>query len=205
MSILKNRCYCIKKNNKTIAFIIVKKDFYTEGLMIDTDEVLCGYFYYYDELNCFKLGTLVSDTNGISLKPKVSLNSFRFDGIIETTEFELYNSILDEYCNPSLIDKDDSSYSVNLVTEIEQEKRISYLIRKGINNLNSSNRCLYNCIKNRRYGNLKEVIADASFDVEGLSLDDKEVLVELSEYLDILKPIKEKTKTKKMRKRRKNS
>lgn len=201
MSILKKRYYCISKDNKAFAYIIVKKDFYAEGFIIDEGIVLSGYFFNYGQLNCFKLDNLTQEINSmpksISFVPTIKSRSINLDGIIEYPQFDLYNSEMDEYCSTWLKDKYDSSYSINLIDNPEYIEKINYLIRKGISNLNEKNKNIYDYIKNHRYCNLKEQLRDIS-----LSSFDEELITDLKDYLDILNSNKEQ-KTKKLRKRKK--
>lgn len=201
MSVLKNRYYCISKDNKAVAYISVKKDFYAEGVIIEEGIVLSGYFTNYEQLNCFKLDNSIQETKSIpksiSFVPAVENSLINLDGIIECPEFYLYDCDMDEYCDVWLKEKQDSNYSIVLIDDVEQIEKINYLIRKSISSLSDKHKSIYNCIKNHRYGNLKEQLKDIN-----LFSFDKELIFDLRNYLEILNSNKKEPK--KLRKRKNN-
>ncbi len=80
-NILKNRYYLVTKDDKPYAYFSVKKDFYTEGYLVNEKTVLVGYFNGYKSFDVHTIDNLNNSPenhlNGLSIVPKKVLIYFR--------------------------------------------------------------------------------------------------------------------------------
>ena len=122
---LKNRYYCLSLNDdEEKTFLIrVKKDFYTEGVIVDEDKILQGYFYFYrfiflNMLDNNDSKATIYEHKGIVGSVEEGFSYARLD-----EEFVSYN------CS--------SEMNVNLeeITDKELIGKIDFLIRSTIKNL----------------------------------------------------------------------
>lgn len=207
-NIIKNRYYMIIKDNETYAYISVKKDFYTEGIIIKDKSVLSGYFPFYETFKAFILDNSMQSfehyLEGICISPNVKKDYFNIDGKIICQNYTLYDADMDEYCD--VVEKSEKcqNIQIKLIEDEELIKDINYLIRSGIRNLNNVYMFYYNSLKNHRYGNLKELI----WDLKDINIDEKgtkmheETIKDLKEYFKNLYntgEIKEKSSKTKVR------
>ncbi len=185
---LKNRYYCVNlKSEKERTFLIrVKKDFYTEGIIVNEDTILQGYFDFYRfiYLNILDSGDLKSRIDN-------------HKGIIGDFEEGLAYTYLDE----DLISYDSSDkIDANLVEIADKEliDKIDFLIRSGVRNLSSNNRQIYDFFNQRRQIHYKELKSEAISPIHNLdgteyiAINDpqfdftREDLSEIGQYLQSL-------------------
>lgn len=211
---LKNRYYVITKDNETYAYLCVKKDFYTEGILIENKAILLGYFYFYQKFKAFILDNSMQSfehpLEGICVSTDDRKSYFDMDGKIILSDYSLYDVSMDEYFYEIILREKSSNIQIKLIEDDERIKDINYLIRMGIRNLNELYKFFYNSIKKHRYGNLKELIEDGFNEVfvdefgTKLSL---EVIEDIKRYLKTMcddRDKKEETiSQKKLRKRKK--
>lgn len=185
---LKNRYFCLNLNsNKSKKFLIrVKKDFYTEGVSVDEDKLLQGYFYFYNFI-CLN----ILDNNDLTS------TIFEHKGIDGSIEKGVSYVILDE----EFVSYDCSSeMEVNLeeITDKELIGKVDFLIRSTIRNLGSNNRQIYDFFNQRRMQHFRELKSDMTspiYNVDGtayIEIDDPEIdftredLKEIGQYLQSL-------------------
>lgn len=196
---LKNRCFAIYKDNDIYAYISVKKDFYTEGILCDSKDLLIGNFTFYNNFNCFIFDNKKIDSylNAISFESKKE-DWYDVSGDMSSRKFNLIKFIeMDEYFSvyknkDSIIEE---GYSFKEVTDEKIIADINFLIRNSIRCLNDEYKKLYDMLKRKRYGNLRELIYDMVHPPECMSKERQEkfkvpedLLLELKEYLKIVKP-----------------
>ena len=130
-------------DDKKMAFIIrVKKDFYAEGISIDENNFLQGYFDFYHYL---KLSIL--NNNSSLFEPK---------GLAGDVNKGISHVILDE----EFIEYNVSCNFPVTITEITDEKiiaKINSLIEISIKSLNFNDQKIYNYLKNQRLKHFKKL------------------------------------------------
>lgn len=193
-STIKNRYYKIIKDNETFAYIRVKKDFYLEGYLIEEKCLIVGYFTFYNDLNFYLLNNNTENSiDSLSVSSKNDLQHPNVNGIIHATDYCLYKTIMDEFCDVYSKEEICENFKITLIEDENIIKDINFLIRNYIRNLNSTSKLYYDMVSNHRYGNLKELISDLknmrnALEKIGVSINNIE---ELNEYLQILKSKKE--------------
>lgn len=196
MKTLKNRNFIITKNNEIYGYINVKKDFYAEGIIYESQTLITGYFNDYYRLNCILFRDWGEKIKGISFSPSKIKPLIDIDSNIIDSDFELYNSIIDQYGNTDLKEIIDSNYSIVLSTEPEINSKMDYLVRKSISSLNDIQKSVYQSFKNHRYGNLRDHISSiVTKEPYVLTEEDENMLMQLREYLKVLQQEKEVKKT----------
>ncbi len=195
---LKNRYYIINKDHKPYAYIRVKKDFYTEGILIENKSVLSGYFQFYDSFRAFVLDNSMDCFEkylyGICISNENNKNILNLD--VDNRKYKLYQVDMDEYFDVLKKEEIADDLQIKLIEDKDIIKDIDCLIRNSIRNLNGVFQFYYDSLKNRRYGNLKELIGDLNYYLENDSNNEilEELLLELKEYLDVLNPKSKKLK-----------
>lgn len=207
---LKNRYFKIilKNNEESELLIRVKKDFYTEGVFVNNDKLLQGYFDFY---NYIYLNIL--DNN--DLESTIAAHK----GIVGNFTNGLSYVGLDE----EFIEYQPSKKITADLTEINDEELINkmdLLIRNSVRNLTQKNKSIYNYFHNKRMLHYKELKESATNPIycqngdEYIIIDDDNIdftradLIEIKKYLETLNPpkklIKGRDETgKKIRKKRK--
>ena len=162
-NILKNRYYLVTKDDKPYAYFSVKKDFYTEGYLVNEKTVLVGYFNGYKSFDVHTIDNLNNSPenhlNGLSIVPKKSTNLFSVDGEILSSDYRLYRANLDEYCNHMLGEEIDCEIQIKRIDDLEIIQDINYLIRSSLRELTGVPKQYYEMLKKHRYGNLKEALS----------------------------------------------
>ena len=185
---LKNRYYKIILKYKKEIIIRVKKDFYTEGIIINENKLLQGYFDFY-----YSIYLNILDNN--DTKSKIDYHQ----GIIGYLN-ELSYTYLDENLEEALILHNSNKIKANFVEIINKElmKNIDFLIRNNIRKLNLNNKQIYDYFNERRlshYKNLKSEITTPIYNIDGtkyIAIDDnklnftRENLLEIEQYLQSL-------------------
>ncbi len=195
---LKNRYYIINKDHKPYAYIRVKKDFYTEGILIENKSVLLGYFQFYDSFKAFVLDNsrdcFEKYLYGIFISNENNKNILNLD--VGNEKYRLYQVDMDEYFDVLKREEIADGLQIKLIEDKDIIKDIDYLIRNSIRNLNSIFKSYYDYLKNHRYGNLKELIGDLNYYLENDGNNEilEDLIFELKEYLDVLNPINKKLK-----------
>lgn len=186
-SLIKNRYYKIDIDNKTYAYINVKKDFYAEGILTENNAVLSGYFNLYKSFNAFILDNSMKKfehyLDAISIKPIEENFNYDNDGNVSYTEYNLFDAVMDEYCYVSETKLKCSNVSIMLIDDENIIKDISFLIRNSIRNLNEVYKWYYNSLQRHRYGNLKELIHGIK---DSNSILNQDAVDDLEEYLKVL-------------------
>ena len=185
---LKNRYYCLSLNSDKEKRLLlrVKKDFYTEGISMDEDKLLQGYFYFNNYI-CLN----ILDNNDLEAK------IWEHKGIVGTIEEGVSYVRLDEelvsYGCSNKID-----VRLEKITDKELIGKIDFLIRNTIRNLSLNNREIYNFFNQRRKQHFQEFKSDITtpiYNVDGTSyieIDDpkldftREDLKEIAQYLQSL-------------------
>jgi len=192
--VLKNRYYLVTKDDKTYAYFSVKKDFYTEGYLVNEKTVLIGYFNGYKSFDVHIIGDLdnLSDNylNGLSIVPKNNTDYFSVDGEIIPSDYRLYRSNLDEYCNHQLGEEISCEIQIKRIDDLEVIKNITYLIRSSLRNLTGTHKQYYEMLKKHRYGNLKEALSGLKY-ISEIGIDSgipDSVIKDLELYLKDLNP-----------------
>ncbi len=185
---LKNRYYCLSLNSdKEKKFLLrVKKDFYTEGISVDEDKLLQGYFYFNNYI-CLN----ILDNNDLETK------IWEHKGIVGTIEEGVSYARLDEelvsYGCSNKID-----VKLEKITDKDLIGKIDFLIRNTIRNLSLNNREIYDFFNQRRKQYFQEFKSDITtpiYHVDGtayIEIDDpkldftREDLKEIAQYLQSL-------------------
>ncbi len=210
---LKNRYFSIQLENdeKTTYLLRVKKDFYTEGINTQGEEILQGYFYLYKNIN---LNILDSKDETSTICSHHGMTGDNKSGISFVT--------LDE----ELISYGIGNKILFLMEEIDEKselaKKIDYLLRNSIKGLSSNNKKIYDYFATRRMSFFRDFKSEATTPIyqvggeEYVVVDDqasgitRDDLGEIEKYLESItqpQPIsKGKDESgKKLRKRKKNS
>lgn len=195
-NVVKNKCYLIEKDDRTYAYISVKKDFYIEGICIEEKNIISGYFPFYTELKAFILSNDLEkygqQLNAITIVPSKRSNSLNINGNIDSgVNYKLYDAKMDEYFYVSSKKEITSNIRIKLIKEEQTIKDINYLIRTGVKSMNDTCKYYYNILKQHRYGNLKELIHELKLYSEEKKIDLEYMISDLTGYLDILSPKKE--------------
>ena len=185
---LKNRYYCLSLNDdEEKTFLIrVKKDFYTEGIIVDEDKLLQGYFYFYHFIFLNMLDNNDSKATIYEHKGIVGSIEEGFSYARLDEEFVSYN------CSSEM------NVNIEEITDKELIGKIDFLIRSTIRNLSSNNRQIYDFFNQRRkqhFQDLKEDITSPIYNVDStayIEIDDPELdftredLKEVGQYLQSL-------------------
>lgn len=162
-SILKNRYFLVIKDDKPYAYFSVKKDFYTEGYLVDDKTVLVGYFSRYKSFDVHIIDSNDNLSrkylNGLSILPKNDNEDFSIDGEVLATDYCLYRSSLDEYCDRQFKEEIACDIQIKKIDDLEVIHDINYLIRSSTRKLIGANKEYYEMLKKHRYGNLKESLS----------------------------------------------
>lgn len=185
---LKNRYYCLSLNDdKEKKFLLrVKKDFYTEGISLDEDKLLQGYFYFNNYI-CLN----ILDNNDLEAK------IWEHKGIVGSIEEGASYARLDEEL-VSYGCSNNMNVKLEKITDKELIGKIDFLIRNTIRNLSSNNSQIYNYFNQRRKQHFQEFKSDITtpiYNVDGtayIEIDDskldftREDLKEIGQYLQSL-------------------
>lgn len=162
-NILKNRYFLVIKDDKPYAYFSVKKDFYTEGYLVDDKTVLVGYFSGYKSFDVHIIDSNDNLSrkylNGLSILPKKDNDDFSIDGEVLSTDYCLYRSSLDEYCDRQFKEEIACDIQIKKIDNLDVIHDINYLIRSSIRKLIGANKEYYEMLKKHRYGNLKESLS----------------------------------------------
>ena len=191
---LKNRYYKITLNDeeKTTLLIRVKKDFYTEGLMVEKPGLLQGYYDFYIALRL----CILTDTDE---------SIYEHYGFVKNRDEDIAYAMLDEeLINYGKIDS--FSYTEEEITDTKEISNINYLIRNKVKELNNSNQTMYQFLLNKRrehFDELKSELTEPIYNTKGgsyIPIEDpsfpytREDLQEIKAYLQSLnepyRPIK---------------
>ncbi|MBR1413264.1 MAG: hypothetical protein IJ574_01160 [Bacilli bacterium] len=166
-SLIKNRYYEIDIDNKTYAYIRVKKDFYTEGVLIENKAILSGYFKWYRTFNAFILDNSLEkfehDLDAISIESIEEKFIFDINGNTSSKEYNLYDADMDEYFYVFRKKLKYSNINIKIINDENVIKDIDFLIRNSIRNLNEICMWCYDSLQKHRYGNLKELIMERTY------------------------------------------
>ena len=175
---LKNRYYCLILNDdiEKRFLLRVKKDFYTEGISVDEDKLLQGYFYFNGYI-CLN----ILDNNDLEAK------IWEHKGIVGSIEDGVSHAALDEE-----LESYGRSSKMNVKLEEIADKeligKIDFLIRSSIRNLSPNNRQIYDFFNQRR----KQYFQEFKSDITYIEIDDpklnftREDLKEIGQYLQSL-------------------
>ena len=184
---LKNRYYKITLNDeeKTTLLIRVKKDFYTEGLMIGKPGLLQGYYDFYIALRL----CILTDTDE---------SIYEHFGFVKNRDEDMSYAMLDEeLMNYGKIDS--FSYTEEEITDTKEISDINSLIRKKVKELNNNNQTMYQFLLNRRqrhFNELKSELTEPIYNIKGgcyIPIEDpsfpytREDLQEIKIYLESLR------------------
>lgn len=204
---LKNRYYSFTIGDDQF-FIRVKKDFYTEGISINDNRILQGYFDFYNYI-CLN----ILDNNDLDAK----IDNHK--GIKGFLKKGLSFVWLDE----EFIEYQPSDKIPACIKEIEEDEtinKIDFLIRTNIRKLSQNNKQIYDFFNNQRMRHYNEIKEEATAQIHLLNggvyipIDDPELnftredLEEIKKYLETLNQSKKlikgrDEKGKKVRKKRK--
>ena len=185
---LKNRYYCLILNDdiEKRFLLRVKKDFYTEGISVDEDKLLQGYFYFNGYI-CLN----ILDNNDLEAK------IWEHKGIVGSIEDGVSYAALDEELE-SYGRSSKMSVKLEEITDEELIGKIDFLIRSTIRSLSPNNRQIYDFFNQRRKQHFQEFKSDITspiYNVDGtayIEIDDPELdftredLKEIGQYLQSL-------------------
>lgn len=191
---IKNRYYKITLNDKenTTILMRVKKDFYTEGFIVDKPGLLQGYYDFYIALRL----CILTDTDE---------SIYEHFGFVKNKDENIAYAMLDEeLMNYGKIES--FSYTEEEITDTKEISNINYLIRNKVKELNNSNQTMYQFLLNKRkehFDELKSELTEPIYNTKGgsyIPIEDpsfpytREDLQEIKTYLQSLnepyRPIK---------------
>ena len=191
---IKNRYYKITLNDKenTTILMRVKKDFYTEGFIVDKPGLLQGYYDFYIALRL----CILTDTDE---------SIYEHFGFVKNKDENIAYAMLDEeLMNYGTIES--FSYTEEEITDTKEISNINYLIRNKVKELNNSNQTMYQFLLNKRkehFDELKSELTEPIYNTKGgsyIPIEDpsfpytREDLQEIKAYLQSLnepyRPIK---------------
>ena len=191
---IKNRYYKITLNDEenTTILMRVKKDFYTEGFIVDKPGLLQGYYDFYIALRL----CILTDTDE---------SIYEHFGFVKNKDENIAYAMLDEeLMNYGTIES--FSYTEEEITDTKEISNINYLIRNKVKELNNSNQTMYQFLLNKRrehFDELKSELTEPIHNTKGgsyIPIEDpsfphtREDLQEIKAYLQSLnepyRPIK---------------
>lgn len=191
---IKNRYYKITLNDKenTTILMRVKKDFYTEGFIVDKPGLLQGYYDFYIALRL----CILTDTDE---------SIYEHFGFVKNKDENIAYAMLDEeLMNYGKIES--FSYTEEEITDTKEISNINYLIRNKVKELNNNNQTMYQFLLNKRrehFDELKSELTEPIHNTKGgsyIPIEDpsfphtREDLQEIKAYLQSLnepyRPIK---------------
>ena len=191
---IKNRYYKITLNDEenTTILMRVKKDFYTEGFIVDKPGLLQGYYDFYISLRLW----ILTDTDE---------SIYEHLGFVKNDDEKIAYAMLDEeLINYGKIDS--FSYTEEEITDTKEISNINYLIRNKVKELNNNNQTMYQFLLNKRrehFDEVKSELTEPIYNTKGgsyIPIEDpsfpytREDLQEIKAYLQSLnepyRPIK---------------
>ena len=191
---IKNRYYKITLNDEenTTILMRVKKDFYTEGFIVDKPGLLQGYYDFYIALRL----CILTDTDE---------SIYEHFGFVKNKDENIAYAMLDEeLMNYGKIES--FSYTEEEITDTKEISNINYLIRNKVKELNNNNQTMYQFLLNKRkehFDELKSELTEPIYNTKGgsyIPIEDpsfpytREDLQEIKTYLQSLnepyRPIK---------------
>ena len=191
---IKNKYYKITLNDEenTTLLMRVRKDFYTEGFIVDKPGLLQGYYDFYIALRL----CILTDTDE---------SIFEHYGFVKNRDEDIAYAMLDEeLINYGKIDS--FSYTEEEITDTKEISNINYSIRNKVKELNNNNQTMYQFMLKRRQGHfneLKSELTEPIYNTKGgsyIPIEDpsfpytREDLQEIKAYLQSLnepyRPIK---------------
>ena len=191
---LKNKYYKITLTDEenTTILMRIKKDFYTEGFLVDKPGLLQGYYDFYTSLRLW----ILTDTDE---------SIYEHFGFVKNDDEKIAYAMLDEeLINYGKIDS--FSYTEEEITDTKEISNINYLIRNKVKELNNNNQTMYQFLLNKRrehFDELKSELTEPIYNTKGESyipIEDpsfpytREDLQEIKAYLQSLnepyRPIK---------------
>lgn len=184
---IKNKYYKITLNDEenTTLLMRVRKDFYTEGFIVDKPGLLQGYYDFYIALRL----CILTDTDE---------SIFEHYGFVKNRDEDIAYAMLDEeLINYGKIDS--FSYIEEEITDTKEISNINYLIRNKVKELNNNNQTMYQFMLKRRQGHFNELkgeLTEPIYDTKGgsyIPIEDpsfpytREELQEIKTYLKSLK------------------
>ena len=191
---IKNRYYKITLNDEenTTILMRVKKDFYTEGFIVDKPGLLQGYYDFYIALRL----CILTDTDE---------SIYEHFGFVKNKDENMSYAMLDEELM-NYDKKESFSYTEEEITDTKEISNINYLIRNKVKELNNSNQTMYQFLLNKRrehFDELKSELTEPIYNTKGgsyIPIEDpsfpytREDLQEIKAYLQSLnepyRPIK---------------
>ncbi len=191
---LKNKYYKITLTDEenTTILMRIKKDFYTEGFLVDKPGLLQGYYDFYTSLRLW----ILTDTDE---------SIYEHFGFVKNDDEKIAYAMLDEeLINYGKIDS--FSYTEEEITDTKEISNINYLIRNKVKELNNNNQTMYQFLLNKRrehFDELQSELTEPIYNTKGESyipIEDpsfpytREDLQEIKTYLQSLnnpyRPIK---------------
>ena len=191
---IKNRYYKITLNDEenTTILMRVKKDFYTEGFIVDKPGLLQGYYDFYISLRLW----ILTDTDE---------SIYEHLGFVKNDDEKIAYAMLDEeLINYGTIES--FSYTKEEITDTKEISNINYLIRNKVKELNNNNQTMYQFLLNKRrehFDELQSELTEPIYNTKGgsyIPIEDpsfpytREDLQEIKAYLQSLnepyRPIK---------------
>ena len=145
---IKNKYYKITLNDEenTTLLMRVRKDFYTEGFIVDKPGLLQGYYDFYIALRL----CILTDTDE---------SIFEHYGFVKNRDEDIAYAMLDEeIINYGKIDS--FSYTEEEITDTKEISNINYSIRNKVKELNNNNQTMYQFMLKRRQGHFNELKGD---------------------------------------------
>ena len=191
---IKNRYYKVTLNDEenTTILMRVKKDFYTEGFIVDKPGLLQGYYDFYISLRLW----ILTDTDE---------SIYEHLGFVKNDDEKIAYAMLDEeLINYGKIDS--FSYTEEEITDTKEISNINYLIRNKVKELNNNNQTMYQFLLNKRrehFDELQSELTEPIYNTKGgsyIPIEDpsfpytREDLQEIKAYLqslsELYRPIK---------------
>ena len=191
---IKNRYYKVTLNDEenTTILMRIKKDFYTEGFIVDKPGLLQGYYDFYTSLRLW----ILTDTDE---------SIYEHFGFVKNDDEKIAYAMLDEeLINYGKIDS--FSYTEEEITDTKEISNINYLIRNKVKELNNNNQTMYQFLLNKRrehFDELQSELTEPIYNTKGgsyIPIEDssfpytREDLQEIKTYLQSLnepyRPIK---------------
>ena len=183
---IKNRYYKVTLNDEenTTILMRVKKDFYTEGFIVDKPGLLQGYYDFYISLRLW----ILTDTDE---------SIYEHLGFVKNDDEKIAYAMLDEeLINYGKIDS--FSYTEEEITDTKEISNINYLIRNKVKELNHNNQTMYQFLLNKRrehFDELQSELTEPIYNTKGgsyIPIEDpsfpytREDLQEIKTYLQSL-------------------
>ena len=183
---IKNKYYKITLNDEenTTLLMRVRKDFYTEGFIVDKPGLLQGYYDFYIALRL----CILTDTDE---------SIFEHYGFVKNRDEDIAYAMLDEeLINYGKIDS--FSYTEEEITDTKEISNINYLIRNKVKELNNNNQTMYQFLLNKRrehFDELQSELTEPIYNTKGgsyIPIEDpsfpytREDLQEIKTYLQSL-------------------